>query len=45
LVVDGKVRIVVEEGNIFGLEEGGKAFERLATGRTRGKVVVVVERE
>ncbi|MCJ1319608.1 hypothetical protein MMC15_004944 [Xylographa vitiligo] len=40
MMAEGKVRAVIEE--IYGLEDVGKAFERLMTGRVRGKLVVKV---
>ncbi|MCJ1380905.1 hypothetical protein MMC17_004014 [Xylographa soralifera] len=40
MLAEGKVRAVIEE--IYGLEDLGKAFERLRTGRVRGKLVVKV---
>jgi len=39
-LAEGKLKTVVEEE--FGLEEAGKAFARVKTGRARGKVVVRV---
>lgn len=39
-MVEGKVRMVVDE--TFGFEEAAKGFEKLKTGRARGKVVVRV---
>ena len=40
MLAEGKVRAVIEE--IYGLEDLGRAFERLRTGRVRGKLVVKV---
>ncbi|MCJ1388391.1 hypothetical protein MMC18_001238 [Xylographa bjoerkii] len=40
MFAEGKVRAVIEE--IYRLEDLGKAFERLRTGRVRGKLVVRV---
>lgn len=42
-VRDGKVKAVVDTK--FGFEEGARAFEKLKTGRARGKVVVDVALE
>lgn len=40
---EGKIKAVIEEE--FSLEDAGKAFARLKTGRTRGKLVVKVADE
>ncbi|KAK5119686.1 hypothetical protein LTR85_007262 [Meristemomyces frigidus] len=40
---EGKVKAVIEQE--FELEEAGKAFERLKSGRTRGKLVIKVAGE
>ena len=42
---EGKVRAVVDE--VFGMEDKGpvKAFEKVRTGRTKGKVVVKIAEE
>ncbi|MCJ1281491.1 hypothetical protein MMC26_000811 [Xylographa opegraphella] len=40
MLAEGKVRVVIEE--IYGLEDLGRAFERLKTGRVRGKLVIKV---
>ena len=37
---EGKVKPVIEQ--VFGMEDVGKAYERLKTGRTRGKLVIKV---
>ncbi|KAM0716557.1 hypothetical protein Q7P37_008002 [Cladosporium fusiforme] len=39
-LAEGKIKAVIEEE--FSLAEAGKAYERLKTGRTRGKLVVKV---
>ncbi|KAJ9607181.1 hypothetical protein H2200_008253 [Cladophialophora chaetospira] len=40
-MAEGKVKAVVEE--VFSMQDARKAFEKLRTGRTKGKVVVVVK--
>ena len=40
MLAEGKVRVVIEE--TYTLEDLGRAFERLRTGRVRGKLVVKV---
>ncbi|KAK6435380.1 hypothetical protein LTR95_008432 [Oleoguttula sp. CCFEE 5521] len=40
MVKDGKVKVEIEK--VYALEETGKAYERLASGRVRGKLVVKV---
>ncbi|KAK5956710.1 hypothetical protein OHC33_002197 [Knufia fluminis] len=41
-MVEGKLKTVIEDENRFGLADIDKAFEKLKTGRTRGKIVVKV---
>jgi len=41
-MVEGKLRTVIEDDNVFDLADTGKAIEKLKTGRTRGKIVVKV---
>ncbi|KAM7207824.1 hypothetical protein V8F20_001866 [Naviculisporaceae sp. PSN 640] len=43
LVVEGKVKPLVEE--VFGFEDVVKAFERIKSGRSKGKLVVRVAKE
>jgi NADPH:quinone reductase-like Zn-dependent oxidoreductase len=40
---DGIVKAVIDE--IFGFDDAPKAFEKLKTGRTKGKIVVKVKKE
>lgn len=40
---EGKVKAIIEQE--FALEDAGKAFERLKSGRTRGKLVIKVAGE
>lgn len=44
-MVEGKVKSVIEEDNRFELGEVAKAFQKLKGGRTRGKMVIEVDRE
>ncbi len=41
-MVEGKLRTVIEDDNVFDLASVDKAFEKLKTGRTRGKIVIKV---
>jgi len=41
-MVEGKLRTVIEDDNVFDLADIDKAFEKLRTGRTRGKIVVKI---
>jgi NADPH:quinone reductase-like Zn-dependent oxidoreductase len=41
LMGEGKVKAVIDTK--FGFEQGSKAFEKLKTGRAKGKIVVVVD--
>lgn len=44
-MAEGKVKTVIEDDNRFELGEVGKAFQKLKGGRTRGKMLIEVDRE
>lgn len=41
-MAEGKLKTVIEDGNVFDLANIGEAFEKLQTGRTRGKIAIKV---
>jgi len=41
-MAEGKLKTVIEDGNVYDLADIGKAFEKLQTGRTRGKIAIKV---
>lgn len=45
LVEGGQVRPVVEEGNVFPIEETAAAHAKVREGHVRGKVVIQVDKE
>ena len=44
-MVEGKLRTIIEEGNRFELVDIQKAFDKLNSGRTRGKIVVKISED
>ncbi|KAJ9661417.1 hypothetical protein H2198_001985 [Neophaeococcomyces mojaviensis] len=39
-MVERKLKCVVDDENVFDLEDGKSAFEKLKSGRTRGKIII-----